>query len=323
MWGPQSREEWIETAGLAVAAGALYASGFFALVFLLPLEALSRRRGFPSLLWGVAIAVLAIALIDVVRISRLTAGLGSSWLLVWNWSLPLGLLAALALADAPIPGVRRALYRLLLGWGAAMLVTLPLFLKVVTDGSLMAFLEGQFSALTGAASGSESARSAAETAVGIVAGTYGPGILIMLVLNWYLGSALAHRFSTGVAPPPSLARFAMPAEGVWAVIGGVGGIVLSLIVDLGAIQAIFWNIALISLMLYAAQGLAIGRHLLEYYQLSPGIRLMILLGVLVLLFVPGINLVVLLGLPGLGVSELWIDYNRFERSAKEDESHSE
>ncbi len=317
MWGPQSREVWIETAGLAVAAAALYASGFFALLFLLPLAALLRRRGFGALLWGAGIAVLGITIVDVVRLSRLGAGLGSSWLIAWNWTLPVGLLVGLVVMEAPLPRLGRTLYRLLAGWVAAMVVTVPLFLKVGADGTLRSFLESQFAALGAAPeageAGSSGAEMLADTAVRVLGNTYGVGLLVLLVLNWYLGAYLAYRFSTGVAPPPRIARFVVPARAVWVLIASVAGVVLTFFATLGPVEPVAWNVALVSLLLYGVQGIAVARHLLAHYRVQQGVRMLIIIGAIVLLFVPGVNLIVLLGLPGLGVSELWIDYNRFER----------
>ncbi|MFP4483938.1 MAG: DUF2232 domain-containing protein [Spirochaetota bacterium] len=317
MRGPQSREEWIETAGLAVAAGALYASGFFALLFLLPLVALLRRRGFSALLVGAGIAVLGVIIVDVVRLSRLPSGPGLPWLVAWNWTLPVGLLVGLVVLGWPIPGVQRTLYRLLVGWAATMVVTVPLYVKIGADGTLHAFLESQFAALGAATEGGDAAQSGAallaDTAVRVLGNTYGVGLLVLLVLNWYLGSYLAHRFSTGVAPPPRLAGFAMPSQAVWVLIASVAAVLLTFLADLGPVEPVAWNVALVSLFLYGVQGIAVGRHLLAHYRVQQGARMLIIIGAIVLVFVPGVNLIVLLGLPGLGVSELWIDYNRFER----------
>ena len=309
MWGPGSREEWLETVGLSVAAGALYASGFFALLFLVPIAALAKRRGFTALVWAVGIAVVAIIIVDAVRLSRLTGGLGSPWLLAWNWTLPVGLLVGVTIIEAPIRGLSRRLYRLLAGWVGALAVTGPLYLKVSSDGSLNAFLERQFAAL----GVSSDAALMAEMAQRVLANTYGVGLLVMLLVNWYLGVWLAHRFSTGVPEPPRVNGFVVPPQGIWVLIGSGVGVLLSLVTELAFVEPLAWNLALVALLFYALEGIGVGRYLLRRYQVSQGLRMLIAVGVIVLLFIPGVNLIVLLGLPGLGVSELWIDYNRFER----------
>jgi hypothetical protein len=149
--------------------------------------------------------------------------------------------------------------------------------------------------------------------VGVLANTYGVGLLIMLVVNWYLGSLLAHRFSTGVPAPPRVDRFAMPAEAIWALSGSIAVLVLAVVGDFRVLEAVGWNLSVAALTFYALQGIAVIRHLLRYYRVQQGVRMAVIVGVVVLLFVPGMNIMVLLGVPGLGVSEHWIDYHRFER----------
>jgi hypothetical protein len=309
MLGPGSREEWLETVGLAVAAGALYASGFFALLFLVPVAALAKRRGFAALIWAVGIAVAAIVIVDAIRLSRLAGGLGSPWLLAWNWTLPVGLLVGLTILEAPIRQLSRTLYRLLAGWVGTLAVTGPLYVKVARDGTLNAFLERQFGALGMSAD----AAFMAETAERVLANTYGVGLLVMLLVNWYLGVWLAHRFSTGVPGPPRVDRFVVPPQGIWVLIASAAGVMVSLVTEIAVVEPVAWNLALVALLFYALEGIGVGRYLLRRYQVSQGLRMLIAVGVIVLLFIPGVNLIVLLGLPGLGVSEIWIDYNRFER----------
>ncbi len=317
MWGPGSREEWIETVGLAAAAGALYASGLFALLFLLPLEALVRRRGFPALVWASGIAILAVLVVDGVRLSRLSGGLGSPWLLVWNWTLPLSLLVGLLVVEGSTGYLRRGLYRLAAGWATALAVTVPVFAKVLADGSLRGFLERQLEALGFAAEAEGNVGAGVEdiaaTALGVLGNTYGFGLLFMLLVNWYLGAVLGYRFSTGVAAPARLDRFAMPADSIWALSGSIAALALGLAADLRVIEAVGWNLSLAVLTFYALQGIAVIRHLLQYYRLQQGVRMAVVAGVIILLFVPGLNVIVLFGVPGLGVSEHWIDYHRFER----------
>jgi hypothetical protein len=262
-----------------------------------------------ALIWAVGIAVVAIGIVDVIRLSRLAGGLGSPWLMAWNWTLPVGLLVGVAILEAPIRRLSRTLYRLLAGWVGSLAVSGPLYIKVARDGSLNAFLERQFAAL----GASSDASFMAETAEQVLANTYGVGMLVMLLVNWYLGVWLAHRFSTGVPAPPRVDRFVVPSHGIWVLIASAAGVMLSLVTEVSVVEPVAWNLALVALLFYGLEGIGVGRYLLRRYRVSQGMRMLIAAGAIVLLFIPGVNLIVLLGLPGLGVSELWIDYNRFER----------
>ncbi len=69
--------------------------------------------------------------------------------------------------------------------------------------------------------------------------------------------------------------------------------------------------------MYAIQGLAVVWHLLDRRKVGRPQRIGLAVGLVIGLLIPGLNLVFLLGLPGLGISEVWVNYHRFERNGDE------
>jgi hypothetical protein len=118
-------------------------------------------------------------------------------------------------------------------------------------------------------------------------------------------------------------RFRLPVAAVWVLIAAWAAVLGSVLLDLGWLDFAIWNLAFLALAVYAIQGLAILWHLLERRKVRRGTRIGIAVALVVGLLVPGLNLVFLLGVPGLGISEVWVDYHRFERSGEEDEGNTE
>jgi hypothetical protein len=103
---------------------------------------------------------------------------------------------------------------------------------------------------------------------------------------------------------------------VWFPIAAWGAVLGSLLVELGWLDFAIWNVALLTLAVYAIQGIAVLWHLLDRRHVRRTVRIGIAATLVIGLLVPGLNLVFLLGIPGLGISEVWVDYHRFERGGE-------
>jgi len=104
----------------------------------------------------------------------------------------------------------------------------------------------------------------------------------------------------------------LPVAMIWVVIAAWGGVLLSMLVDVGWLSFVIWNLALLSLAIYSIQGLAVIWHLLDRKKVARNQRL-----VLAVVLILGLNVVLLLGLSCLGISEVWVNYHRFERNGEE------
>jgi len=87
-------------------------------------------------------------------------------------------------------------------------------------------------------------------------------------------------------------------------------VLLDILFKLGGITLIGWNIGLVLALCYMLNGLALYQHIVQAKRnrTVSGFKLSLL--VLLFQFVPVVNILVLVLLTGLGVSELWISYNR-------------
>jgi hypothetical protein len=135
---------------------------------------------------------------------------------------------------------------------------------------------------------------------------------LVLAGNWRLGTVIGRR--TLSRETWSYAGFSLPEIFVWPLLLSWTGILVDAFVGLGFLRYIFWNLGLIFLLLYGLQGGAIIKFLFIKYNVARNIRLLIIMGTVVFLFIPGINFLIIIGIPGLGVSELWIKYRKEERS---------
>ena len=120
---------------------------------------------------------------------------------------------------------------------------------------------------------------------------------------------MSYSRSTGVVRF-TISSFKVPDRFVWFLLIPWAGILLDSIRPLGALGYVFWNAGFILLAVFGAQGFGIIMHLLEKRGASRSLKRMISVLVFVFLLWPGINYLVLIGLPGLGVSELWIHYRK-------------
>ena len=111
-----------------------------------------------------------------------------------------------------------------------------------------------------------------------------------------------------MAASARLASFRLESHYLWPFIASWAGIGLGLLVDLGVVSYVVWNVGLVMLFLYGLQGLAILRFLFEKRGLPRLLWLLLVVGLVVLAASPRAGIVVVFGIPLFGVSENWIRY---------------
>ena len=129
---------------------------------------------------------------------------------------------------------------------------------------------------------------------------------LLLSATWAISEGINRRM-TGVAPF-TLERFTVPEKFLWPLIGVWAGVLLDVIGNLGFFGYLVWNAGMILLFVYALQGIGILRYLFRRHGVGPGLRILVIVASVIVLFTPGINLVLIIGIPLLGVSEYWIHY---------------
>ena len=315
---------WIETVALGLVAAFLFQSGLLLLLFLVPLQFLWVKRGPNSFFVAAGVTVAGVLGTKIVQAARLTAEQVDYVLLFADMLLPVALVAGLYIMNfaRPIAGYKLgSLYRLLVATAAGFIVTAPLVfymsrLDVVSTavGEQLQMLDTM---LGGAGTGSAANESVFATeeargfltqlAVDVFYGTYVSGIAMVVALDWYVGHRIARKYSERT---PEARSIRVPAGLVWPFVVGLGLSALTLVVELGFLKYVIWNATIVLGLIYAVQGWAIARHLLARFNVSRGLQFVLVVVAVMVLFVPGVNLLIVLGLPGLGLSETWIRYNR-------------
>jgi hypothetical protein len=337
MVAASSRGRILEAFLFAVSSLVLYNLGVGMALFLVPLQVVATRRGSRGLVLASVLALLMLAGLRGVR--YLTAGRNASWGILSAVELAVFVVILAGLLLVNLDGLQRlrGLTRLIAAAGAAGALAVPVILVVPR-------LPGYQEAMTAAFS------SIAQTLKSVVPGGEAPAFLgpfldpdklmktvselflrsylldlfMLFAFSWWAGSAAAVRT---IPPhlrraPPRLAEFRLEGLYLWPLIASWAAILLDLVVGISAASYVAWNVGLVLLFLYALQGLAIIRFVMQKHRL-PGILWVGLLVVLaVLLASPRASLVVMIALPAFGVSENWIRY-RIREQTPPDQSGKE
>lgn len=334
------RAYWLETAGLALASVLLFRFGLLGLVFLVPVQLVWIRRGEEAGLIASGGVIAGIALVKWIDLLRLRSAAGaegvSGGVVLLDVVFAAGLLLGLFVMNserAVIPvgddGYRRLSVpeRMIAAVCAGALVYGPTIGLIASGDASNSVIAAQIELLrplfeaTGAST--EEVRVLTEIIIGALLSGVLFGYFVMLVGNWWIGVQIA--FRTRVRLPagnPVMARhaglelteFRLPGYLVWALIAAWGGVLGSVVLEWGWISYIFWNAAFVTMALYALQGIAIVWYFLDRRKVQKGARIAVAVGMVFGLLIPGLQLFVGLGLPGLGISEIWIDYHRFRGS---------
>jgi hypothetical protein len=336
------RAYWIEVAGLALAAVLFFRFGLLMPGFLIPIQICWVRRGERAGLSssGLFLGALAILkLVDYLRIRSMLLGAGTGMgLLFLDIVLPVAFLAGLYLLNTPRLTIRvgervrtlTIVERLGATVATAAVIYVPTIVLVYLSGSVEGIVAVQEellrSLLTAVNATDDEILALTRLVLRIFLSGFLFGFFVLMVGSWWLGTriALHERFvlphENEVAQrlrASSLVKFRLPVFMIWIVIAAWGAVLLSMLVDAGWLSFVIWNLACLTLAMYAIQGLAVLWHLLGRRRVSRAQRIGLGVALVIGLLIPGLNLVFLLGLPGLGISEVWVNYHRFERNGDE------
>jgi hypothetical protein len=333
------RAYWLEVVGLALLAVAFFRFGLLLLVFLVPIQLVWIRRGERAGTIASGVFLGALAILKVVDFLRLAAEIdqpGTVLPFFVDIVVALGLLAGIAVMNSRVVDEAarrlrlkreiRTADRMFVVVGVNALLYVPLLVAVAAGHSGEALVAAQMETIGWLLAETNATPEEIEALTGLVVDALLNGmalcILAVVAGNWWLGSRLALRAraqlpeNTPVAQrirAMRLASYSLSPNLVWALIGAWGGVVLSMVMELGPLRYVFWNAGLVMLVVYAIQGTAIAWHLLEKRGVGQAARIGLAVGLIICLLVPVLNLVVIVGLPGLGASEIWINYHRFDK----------
>ncbi len=302
----------VEAISLGLLGGLFFQSSLFVFVFLVPIQIVRVRHGQSFGVLSGAGALAAVSAFKLYQAARLDLFETHPSLVAADLVVPVLLIGGLLLIDTDLVPLRRRLYRFLVAVGVTGLLGLPFFLHPRTGDVLRSLVELHLSA-AGVLSEGDALVSAQldlvlERVTDVVRSTFLLGYCAVLTSNWYMGTVLGMRSRGRIDGYPELQRFFLPAEMVWYLVVSLAVALMARVFDAETIGYIAWNVVSVIAFLYALQGVGILWYLMERSGAPPSVRLLAPPVLAILLFVPGLNYIVLLGLPGLGVSETWIQH---------------
>ncbi|MFP4330038.1 MAG: DUF2232 domain-containing protein [Spirochaetaceae bacterium] len=313
------RRAWAETGGAAVASALLYLSGALFMFFLVPLGALAVRRGSH----GYQVAAVATLLVIAVTRGVQAGGALTPLLLLGEVSMPGGILLGFATIPAAGRRIRPWAYRFALAVGIATVGALPVMVALGNAPGFEGVLEAQLVEVMqnlGAEDPQIAAEMIVEEAMEMVFRSFALLFALIIGLGALLGRHLVSRFSAEEPYTPPVDRVAVPDESVWPLLVGWALVAMNALAGIGFLGYLGWNLALVFTLIFAVQGVGVTAALASRSGMTARSRRLAAVGLVVSLFVPGVNMAIALAIPALGVSELWVDYKREKETYHEGNS---
>lgn len=304
----------------------LLRSGFLTVLFLIPLGVVGFSFGRGTLWRGVLTAVVLNALCLLGLSLWVRRGLGGFLPDLGFYAL---MVAAFAWLTAPPTGGPavfriRASYRLILGAAAGAL--LGIGFTAVESAGLQSFIRSQaelLSSLYVASAGGDAVRRSLleqELSPDRIVSVFnlilvrGGALASMMVVffvsrQFSLGlAALIRRrgFREGGLSVTGPRDFHAPPVLIWAFSGSLAGILLFRIAGLTVPETVVWNLLIVCALMYLAQGWGILQTILSRRDMPALLRIVVNIGIILVVFSPGINMASLGLLILLGIVEHWI-----------------
>ena len=315
----------------------LYQSIYFFIFFLIPLQLLKNRKGFLQMIQAAIIVSVITLIACFIRTGRVeTFGLRSALIISEILVLIIMLLGFLYI-NYNWPKNPRMLKKLLIVTIGAFLFGIPVLLiygsTVFQDfykSQLAIILETMIYAFSERSSNEDLDFIArlravdAETIYNIIKVAIMRSYLflyfILLSASWWLGNIRTAdgKWSSKV----DLKTLSLPEIMVWPLIIALTTVVIDYRVSLGFFGYIGWNILLIAVTLYGLRGIGIIQTIFSAMNVPRFFRVLIFVTIVLFLLQPGLNYIVLIIVPGLGVSEIWIDYKNIREKKYDNESNS-
>jgi hypothetical protein len=199
-------------------------------------------------------------------------------------------------------------YRMAVGAVLCTVLMGPVFLSIssMNDSILYRLMVDQLASLNSELSGIPDAEQLISSMV--YTGLRG-GILIFCMVFWWINRQIAAGIVRIVKHLPAGGNpiaFHVPFFFIWIFSLALGTVLLGKIMELELLEIGGWNILVLSGILYLIQGGIIGFQFL--LKLPPLMRILINVGIILLLFIPGINMAVLGLLVVLGIAENWVPF---------------
>ena len=296
----------------------LFQLSFVFFLFIVPVFYIGRKRGWHTAVVAALVLLIAIAVQLGLRIRTVESSTLRQFVTIYGLSYPVLLLVG-ALIVAMFSG--RSMTKILAATGLFAVVSIPVILIYSGNNEVVSFLKEQITYVAGMFTKGLSKSSSGDASVLLNAlqpaklmemikviffRDFIAAYFFLLTGTWYIADLISSRKNK--AERFSIAHFTVPEQFIWVLIVSLSGVLADHLFSLGMVGYIFWNSSLILLFIYGINGLGLIKHLFKKYKVTQQKQRSLYMLIFILLIIPGMNLVVLLGIPGLGISELWVRY---------------
>ncbi|GHT92439.1 hypothetical protein FACS1894140_4480 [Spirochaetia bacterium] len=306
----------------ALISVALIRSGFLAFCFLIPLgfaaAAYNRQTA-----WAAALAALGLNALISLGLSLAGGFIPGEFVLdVFYFALMIAVFVWIMAPPVRGPAFLRirTAYRLVLAAAAGALMFLGIvYASVRSNSGFTVFLRAQAEMLSSfyvAQAGTDAVQQSflerqltpdrIMSAMSFVA--LRGGALASCMAMFYISRQLAASLAVlirRIRPRPGMADFHAPVFLIWVLSFSLLGVLLAGLLKTALLEIAAWNMLIVCAMMYLAQGVGIVRYFLARRNLSPFMRLVFNVLIILLIFSPGINALALGALILLGIAENW------------------
>ena len=308
-----------------ILATLFHQSGFLMMLFLIPLQVIRNRKDFRTLFFASVAVLTAIFVMAFIRSGSFDNSAERIVFILSEVLMPAYLLAGFLYINYDWPGNPRMLKRMLVATAAAFIIGVPVLLfynnSILQDfymeqyrfgieylKSLLAQTDsveaGDMAEIIKSVTPEEIAEAVKRSALR----TYLFWYFLILSGSWWFGSSGIRNGKWKSALNPS--GFSMPDFMVWPLIISLLVVLVDRKISAGLIGYTGWNILLIMVTLYGFKGFGIIQNFMKIHKFPLPMRMLVIFTLSLLLVQPGVNYFILLGVPLLGVSEIWIKYEK-------------
>ncbi|PKL06280.1 MAG: hypothetical protein CVV53_05105 [Spirochaetae bacterium HGW-Spirochaetae-9] len=314
--------EFLLNASAGLLAGFIYLSYVLSFAFLVPVQHAFAARGNRSGLIAASFAFLVIAAGQIFRMLEMKVV--DPLVLASGLLPPLLLLAALGFINVK-PGRLGRGASIVLATALLSALAAPFVLKATSDKNFSAWLV-EYVAVTMNSTGASgdavfNARTAVDSAMGMIRSAFSALILWMLAGSWWIGSVIVARrrkvADEGAKTFLSMADIRVPSIALWpTLLAWTLLLVVLMTGQSGYLAAAAWNIALCSASVYAIQGMGILSHLSRQFNATRFLRLLAPIAVLAVALSSAVGAIIMIALPVLGITEVWLPYRTIKGALK-------
>jgi len=315
----------------------VYQSGYFFIFFLIPLQILRNKKGFIPMIQAAIIVTAITLIVAFITTSKIeTFGIRSA-IIISEILVVIIMLLGFLYINCNWSGNPRMLKKLFIVTTGAFFIGIPALL-IYNSAVFQNYFKSQIAltleVMIRAFSNTQSSDALdfaamlktvdAENVYNIIKRTIMRSYLflyfIMLSGSWWIGSIkiINGKWISRL----NLKDFSIPEFMIWPLIIALTTVVISDKINTGFLGYIGWNILLIIVTLYGLRGIGIIQGLLLALNVPRFFRVLVFFMILLLLMQPGLKYIVLIAVPGLGVSEIWVNYKNIREKKYDNEGNS-